>query len=184
MVIKKIRYFVPLAVWLAILFVLSSQPRNEQSIIPFLARNVPQEALSSWLPDVYLSYGDVYIEAKSSPYHFVEFMFRKSAHIFSYALLACAFYYALYGLPGMLHRPLLRWIAMLIGVGIVASLDEWNQSRVPMREGQSLDVWLDIAGGTVGAAVLIFIVHAVRFAGRRKRRDFRTSERRSRKPPG
>lgn len=182
--IKKIRYFIPLAAWLAILFVLSSQPRNEQSIIPFLSRHIPAEMLSSWLPNVYLLYGDVYIEAKSSPYHFVEFIFRKSAHIFSYTLLACALYFAFYGMPQTLNRPLFRWIVMLAGVGIVASLDEWNQSRVPMREGQSMDVWLDIVGGTIGAALLIFIVRAVSFAGRRKRRDFRTSKLRNRKPSG
>ena len=180
---RKLIYFFPLALLLAVVVYLSSQPREAQSVIPFLSRHFPQEWLAAVLPDVRLQYGDINIEARHSPYQFLEFVFRKSAHIILYTSVGLSLYIASFSMPSWRGRPLLRWLGVLAGIGLIAVFDEWNQSRVPMRSGIILDVWLDVIGGMAGTAAVVCIG---RFMNRSRRngRGIRISPSDHRKPQG
>lgn len=167
MSLKKFAYLLPGILWIIALFSFSSQPYQQQTIIPFLTTHFPQETLASWLPNVYFRYGHDWLEAKTNPYHFTEFVFRKCAHVFSYSVLACTLYFSFNAVPERFRHPAVKWIALPVGLGIVASLDEWNQKHVSMRTGQSVDVWLDVIGGTIGATLFLLIVWMIARSRRR-----------------
>ena len=174
--------FLPLVLILAIVFTLSSQPRDQQSIVPFLSRHIPQEALASLLPDVKVRYGLIEEEAKASPYRFLDLIFRKSAHIILYTSIGLALYTA-FGGSASRRRPMAKWLGILAGLAVIAVLDEWNQTRVPMRTGQALDVWLDVTGGMLGTAAVLWLWRRIK-RSRRNRHDFRISFSDNRKPQG
>ncbi|MDG0811846.1 VanZ family protein [Cohnella rhizosphaerae] len=108
-----------------LIFDFSSQPYSKQSIIPFMKAHIEKSQLQQVVPDVTIRYNHSVIRAKADPYRFVEFLFRKSAHLFMYFMLGL-----------LAHLLLVPWIrtlmlrvpgALLIAAAI-ASLDEWNQS--------------------------------------------------------
>jgi len=180
--VRRFIRFLPLALLLAIVFALSSQPRDQQSIVPLLSRYLPQEALASLLPDVKVRYGRVEEAAKASPYRFLDLIFRKSAHIILYTSIGLALYTA-FGGSASRRRPMAKWLGILAGLAVIAILDEWNQTRVPMRSGQALDVWLDVTGGMLGTAAVLWLWRRMK-QSRRNRRDLRISFTDHRKPQG
>jgi len=99
------------------------------------------------MPDVKIHYRTSTIHAQTAPFHFIEFIFRKSAHLFVYAVLAILSYMAL--LPGRM-----RWgwkcLAILLFVAVIALLDEWNQSVTPQRTSAIQDVGIDLIGASFG----------------------------------
>lgn len=179
---RKIICFLPLVLLLAVVFLLSSQPRDQQSLVPFLSRHVPPDLLSALLPDVQVRYGHMKLAARASPYQFLDLMFRKSAHIILYTSLGLALYAASFGLPVKRMKPQTRWLGILAGLAVIAAFDEWNQTRVPMRSGQPLDVWLDVIGGMLGTAAVLWLARRM-IRSRRNRRDLRISPSGSGKPP-
>ncbi len=142
--------------WLTLVFTFSSQSYEQQSIQPFLREHIEFHQLVRWLPDMTITYNSSRIHSHSNPYHFVEFFFRKGAHVFVYAMLA--------GILFMLLRSFnkKRWLrAMLltlVAAIIVPSLDEWNQLQSPNRTGNATDVWLDFAGGCLGLLVCFILL--------------------------
>ncbi|MDQ1910386.1 VanZ family protein [Paenibacillus sp. GD4] len=144
---RKIRYALPLLCWVLLLAVLSSQSYHKQTIIPYLKGKVTKQELSAKVPDLRFRYGRDMILAKQSPYEFVEFVFRKAAHLFVYAMLGGLGYIAL--LPYRLPKGLRFLLAFLL-VAFPAFLDELNQTHSTMRKGTLQDVGLDCVGGLIG----------------------------------
>lgn len=124
------------------------------------------------LPDWSIQYRTSTIAAQSDPFRFVEFLFRKGAHLFMYAMLAALAYLALK--PYRLNLVLKALMAMA-GVGIVAVLDEWNQFRRSNRTGAIEDVLLDLIGGAIGLLIIVLLFHWIPSGKRvrvsRKRKD-------------
>jgi VanZ family protein len=156
MAANRLGYLLPAAICLVFVFGFSSQSYDKQTLIPFLQRHISVDRLSAWLPDIRFRYGHLQLGSKGMPYHFVEFLIRKCAHVFSYSVLGCSLYYAFNAFRPLADKAFLRWPATAAGLAAVAMLDEWNQTQVDMRTGQAIDVWLDAAGGTLGACLAIY----------------------------
>jgi VanZ family protein len=80
------------------------------------------------------------------------FLVRKLAHLTEYAILAWLFYRA----RGRTQR---AWngnwaIFALVGVAVVAAIDEGHQHFVPSRVGSPIDVLIDICGGLLALAIV------------------------------
>ena len=144
----------PLCLWIALIFALSSQPYQEQTIQPYLRKHVNEREAKRLLPDVTVRYRTSVIRTAAEPFLFMEFLFRKGAHLFVYAVLAVLAYVAL--LPCREKRLLWKSPAILLFAALIASLDEWNQLLRPGRTGAIEDVWIDLTGAAFGL-LLIYI---------------------------
>jgi VanZ family protein len=75
------------------------------------------------------------------PHPLTDFLLKKGAHLFEYAVLAI-----------LIHRAVgdegARW-ALLIG-GLYAASDEFHQSFVPGRNAELLDLTVDLLGVILG----------------------------------
>ncbi|MDG0790769.1 VanZ family protein [Cohnella ginsengisoli] len=165
---KAVRFAqaLPAVACLALIFFFSSQTYDEQTIIPLLQRHISEFRLSALLPDVSFRYGHSLVSAKQAPYQFIEFLFRKSAHVFWYASLCASLYLALKSLPRLAPSALHRLGAAAALMSAAACVDEWNQARVAGRTGQPIDVLLDVGGGLLVTAILLAIVGAIKAARR------------------
>ncbi|MGG4033258.1 VanZ family protein [Paenibacillus cisolokensis] len=161
-------------IWLTLLYNWSSQPFQEQTIKPWLRAHWSVERLSALLPDVTIRYGGAVIEAREEPYRFVEFVFRKAAHLFVYAILGALAYAALPVRSGPVWK---RGVIASVLVLIVSLLDEWNQTFSVMRTSTFEDVILDMTGSALGVLAAAALG---RFARKLAVRDKRRLERRAR----
>ncbi len=149
---KKILLSLTLMMWVAIIFMLSSQDYETQSIKPFLNSQFDAEQLAEQLPEISFPYRHHTIDAQTNPIKFIEFLFRKGAHLLLYAMLGGMLMLLLiyFGLKGRYSL-----IISFCMVGLVASLDEWNQSLNPHRTGSVEDVILDLCGGFIGISLVL-----------------------------
>ncbi|MDQ8739294.1 VanZ family protein [Paenibacillus sp. LHD-38] len=156
-----------LAGWLSLLFMFSSQSYDEQSIQPFLLTHFNYHQLKSWLPDMTITYRTSVIQSQVDPFRFIEFLFRKGAHLFVYATLAALLFMFLRSLTRG------RWflsiiITLLIAIAVPA-MDEWNQLGSNERTGNATDVVLDFAGGCAGLLVCLCILGIIKLLRRNRR---------------
>jgi VanZ family protein len=148
--VKPLLFLLPVLLCGLALFIFSSQSYHRQSIVPILKEIIPKQQLADVLPHVSVTYGNKTISAQKHPYHFIEFFFRKSAHLFMYAMAGAFLYFAL--IP---YRIRFAWkaVAVVLGVAVLAYLDEWNQSLRAFRNGNLEDIILDTVGGFIGLLV-------------------------------
>lgn len=136
---RIIRY-APLILWIAVIFVASSSQgamtNTSRFIRPFLEWLFPNT------PDEILTIYHGYI--------------RKSAHFIEYAILAFWASIAFWNSSKEILRRFWFIFALLI-VGIVASIDEYNQSFNPLRTSSVYDVLLDASGGLFMVLVILII---------------------------
>ena len=78
---------------------------------------------------------------------FLELVFKKGAHVVTYAGLAVCY---LWGL----HTWRRRWVALLL-VAIYAISDEYHQSFTPGRSPAASDVLIDTVGATLGLYLIL-----------------------------
>ncbi|RAP77491.1 VanZ family protein [Paenibacillus montanisoli] len=142
---RTIVYFLPFFLWVALIFHLSSQPYQKQTILPFLRQHFNENAVSKALPDITIHYHTSVIPAKQKPFQFIEFIFRKCAHLFVYGMFAVTVYIAL--VPFRL-RLFFGFAASLATVTCIALLDEWNQKSI-QRTSTIEDVAVDVTGGAI-----------------------------------
>jgi VanZ family protein len=138
--------------WIGLILHLSSQTYKEQSIQPWLSIHFTQEQLAAKLPDWTIHYLGSEVAAKKRPFTFIEFFFRKGAHIFIYSLLAL-FSYLLF--TAIIHKTVWRMAAALFVVVLVGGLDEWNQSFTNARTGVVQDIGIDLLGASL---LLLFVI--------------------------
>ena len=111
--------------------------------------------LTYWLP-VILWMGIIYTlssyhAVKSNDSYWLDFSFKKFAHMVEYGILWFLNYRALRHTTGW-SKNRCRWIGILITV-MYAVTDEYHQTWVPSREGRPRDVMID----TIGASVVFFV---------------------------
>ncbi|MCQ6560427.1 VanZ family protein [Paenibacillus mendelii] len=133
--------------WTALLFGFSSQSYSSQTIQPWLKSVIAKDRLAQVVPKISVTYDQAVIDAKEEPFRFVEFLFRKSAHLFVYAVLGGL---AFITFLSWLHRKSHVWGISFVYIAIVSSLDEWNQSYTSMRTSTWQDVGVDCIGGWIG----------------------------------
>lgn len=150
-----------LIAWIVFIFVLSSQPYEIQNIVkPFLYKHASEQQISKKLPDITLKYRSSVIHAKQRPFEFIDFVFRKSAHLFVYAMLAflAAWNLAVWKKESSHYSARrargIRIVGVLVFIGFVASLDEWNQLHAAQRTGAIEDIGIDLFGGLIGVLLL------------------------------
>jgi VanZ family protein len=129
-----VKYWLPVLIWLAVVFVgssdLMSAEHTSRFIGPFLrwfAPDIPDATIAS-----------------------VQLFVRKCAHLTEYAVLAALLYRAF-------RQNIARsWRAAIFAFFVTAacaSLDEFHQAFVASRTGAPLDVGVDCCGAVIGLAV-------------------------------
>ncbi|OXM13726.1 VanZ family protein [Paenibacillus herberti] len=137
--------------WILLIFVLSSQSYQTQSIKPALQRQLNTETVKRLLPPMSFHFkGQLYMSS-FNPYDVLGFLVNKSAHLLIYAVLA--------GIAWSLLRMykvsngLAAFIALSLTV-LIACLDEYNQQFYLSSTASPENVLIDLIGGSLGVIVL------------------------------
>src|SRR5215203_2175386 len=135
-----LRYWVPLALWLCVIFSASADTQSTARTSRFL------EPFLHWLKP------DISVETIG----LVRLAIRKSAHAAEYAILAWLIWRA-FRRPTRGDRRPWSWTlaaGVLVLLILYAISDEWHQSFVPNRTGSATDVCIDTAGGLIGLVLV------------------------------
>ena len=144
-----LRYWLPLAAWMMIIFFASSDRQSFHHSSRIIG------PLLHWIfPGITAETEDQLV-----------FLCRKGAHFLEYAFLGILAWLALRSLQPR-PRPWNRNDAVkaLTIVFVYAISDEIHQAYVPSRQGAAVDVLIDTAGGAAG----LFLVSAVRRFSKRE----------------
>jgi len=144
---NKLVSMIPVLLLVGIILLFSSQPYQEQTIIPSLRGSFSEDRLSERMPDLTIHYHQSNVNAKQQPFQFIEFVFRKSAHLFVYGVLGALLFLGLR--PFRLRGWGKALLVLEIGA-LVAIVDEINQARSLSRTGIPQDVAVDLAGVILG----------------------------------
>ena len=109
------------------------------------------KALTAWLPVfawAALIYALSAVPGLRSPWDAWDFILRKGAHVFEYAVLGLLISRGLHETGPFSQRP---WFAAFLAALLYAISDEWHQSHVAGRVGSSIDVGIDSVGAAFGA---------------------------------
>ncbi len=87
---------------------------------------------------------------KTTDFYFGDFLIKKTAHLFEYAVLAVLLYRAM--LNSNVEKEKAFIFAILIA-GLYGLSDEFHQSFTPGREPRIRDVFIDTIGATVGTTI-------------------------------
>jgi VanZ family protein len=147
-----VKYWLPVLIWLAVMFVgssdLSSAEHTSRFIVPFLL----------WLKPG-MSPQTVWI---------ISVVVRKCAHVAEYAILAPLLWRALRSVAVLRAKTISSFGLVLLGCVVFAASDEFHQTFVKSRTASVRDVLLDVAGALLG--LLIGVIFA-----RRRPEKFRAS---------
>ncbi len=131
------RYWLPLVIWIAVIFAASTDLFSAQH-----TGSVIESILAA-------IFGHALPQKQFDPLHFV---IRKLAHITEYAILGALAFRALRGDEGG-WRP--RWAIAAIAIAlVVAASDEFHQSFVPSRGPSPVDVGIDTVGAAMAQVVI------------------------------
>lgn len=121
---KKLRYFIPMIIWMIVIFVMSNTNGNDSS------------SQSNFFANIVLQFVNINKET-------LTFIIRKAAHMSEYAILALLTYYALTKIA--FNKKIIFQITFLISF-LYACSDEFHQLFISGRSGQFTDVLIDSAG--------------------------------------
>jgi VanZ family protein len=135
-----VKYWLPLLVWMLVIFSASSDRMSFQHssriIGPFVHWLLPH--------------------LSGEAVHAIVMFARKCAHLIEYAVLALLLWRALHK-PSRLGVPSWRWSEAGLALGLTAlysASDEIHQTFVPSRQGSVWDVLVDTAGAAFGLLCL------------------------------
>ncbi|MCP3028069.1 VanZ family protein [Halobacillus sp. A5] len=154
---RKLVYWLPVMLWMTIIYYSSSTPYEKQNIKPLLGSWFDLSWLEPYLNRVSFTYNTKEVSAAALGVEgFIEFFIRKGAHLGVFFVLTLLFYYAFsHSLQG--RKFLILVVASWTGAVLYAVFDEWHQGLTPNRTPYAGDVILDAAGGGL-AVIVIFIV--------------------------
>jgi VanZ family protein len=149
-----LKYWLPLLVWLGVIFVGStnvmSAEQTSRFLVPFLLWLKPgMSARTIWLILVFL---------------------RKCAHVGEYAILALLLWRALRGGTALRIRMPALCGLVLLGCALFAASDEFHQTFVKSRTPSIRDVFLDVGGAFLGLLI------GASFAKRRRKKSPTTAQ--------
>ncbi|MBN3554165.1 VanZ family protein [Fictibacillus nanhaiensis] len=141
-------YWLPVFLWMGIIFYASSQPYEKQDLRPTISANLDLTIIETLFSSVKLHYAgdEISIEALGAA-HFLEFFIRKAAHFSTYFVLGFLMYRAL---NYYLLNKRLTWLISWIMTILYAISDEVHQSFTPNRSPHLEDVMIDATGGFIG----------------------------------
>jgi VanZ family protein len=132
--IRILKYWLPLVLWMAVIFCMSTDAGSTAhssrilgSVLRWLHADISQEAINT-----------------------VHLCMRKGAHLSEYALLSILLLRALWALKRWQMRKFqYALVALLLAAGYAAT-DEFHQAFIPGRESCLRDVLIDTCGALVG----------------------------------
>ncbi|HSH25750.1 MAG TPA: VanZ family protein [Massilibacterium sp.] len=147
-------YWLPVLLWMSLIFYSSAQPYEKQDLRPFLSSTFDLSWVSTFFSFVSFEYaGEEISIAALGVSGFIEFFIRKSAHFFVYFILAILFYRAL---DNTCKKKNKLFITSLYATIIYAATDEFHQSLTINRTPLVQDVLIDLTGGLCGLLFLTF----------------------------
>lgn len=155
-----------IVIWILVIWSMSTQSSQQQDIQPLLHKWSQKLHIGFTLPDVQFTYGEYEYSLKQRPYDFAEFIFRKSAHLFVYAVLAVLVYGGLRYRRASLVTSIFSALAVVF---IIASIDEYIQQFSPDRTSSIRDVGVDLLGGCCGIAIYAGLQSIIRRIRKGKR---------------
>jgi len=141
-VAEFVRYWLPVLLWMAIVFSASCDGQSYQHSSRFF------EPLLRWL----------FPAMSAATVDEIHHLFRKTCHLTEYALLAWLVWRAIRKPVKNDLRPW-RWAEAGVTLAVVfayASSDELHQAFVPTRTAQVSDIFIDTCGGSISLALLWF----------------------------
>ena len=88
----------------------------------------------------------------------IDFLVRKSAHMFNYFVLTLLLIFAFKVSFLMVDK---SWLRSLTGAGVISllfsMLDEFYQTFIPGRAGRITDVGVDLIGTLIGIGLMLFL---------------------------
>jgi VanZ family protein len=148
--------YLPLLVWLGVIYMFSSQTHDQQDIKPWLNKAIPLQKLMHVFGGIQIEYGgkDISIKADGAS-GFVEFFIRKGAHLIVYAILGILLYSFLHYV--IRARAYWKYLITILLSGIYATTDEFHQKFVQFRTPTLSDIVLDTLGAALGAGVYLLL---------------------------
>jgi VanZ family protein len=132
-----LRYWLPLLIWLSVIFVgstnLMSAEHTSRFVVPFLL----------WLKPG-MSPRTIWV---------VLVVIRKCAHVTEYTVLALLLWRALRSVPVLRTKTLIAFAVVILSCALFAASDEFHQTFVKSRTPSIRDVLLDVAGAILGLLV-------------------------------
>lgn len=160
----KFGYALILLGWMVVISFFSSQTYESQDLRPWLGKALSRIDLESRLSWVRFHYAGREISIRElGEGGFAEFIVRKAAHLFEYAVLGCLLALAL--------RTVIRRKRYLLPLSLFLSFtfalgDEYHQSFVDGRTPLAADALLDTCGAAFG---ILLCLLALRIVGRLSR---------------
>jgi VanZ family protein len=140
---KPVKNWIPVVVWIAVMFVGStdilSAQHTSRFLVPFLR----------WL-DPTISYRTIQT---------IHFALRKAAHFAEYAILATLLWRAFRGTFARMPRLAVSTVTFLVAAFFAAS-DEYHQAFMPSRTSSVRDVMIDCSGALAAVLVCAIISRA------------------------
>ena len=134
---RFLRYWLPVLIWLGVMFVgstgLLSAEQTSRFLVPFLR----------WLKP------DIATETLAQIHFFV----RKLGHISEYAILAMLLWRAVRSATNLRMKKSIVFVAVWLACGIFATSDEFHQTFVASRTATSSDVAIDLCGAFIGLII-------------------------------
>lgn len=157
---KLLLYWLPVLLWMGIIFYASSQPYEKQDLRPTLSTHLDLEIVVNLFSTITFYYAgdEISIEALGAA-HFVEFFIRKAAHFFTYLVLGFLIHRALS--YHFLNNRLTFIISWFLTICYAIS-DEIHQSFTPNRSPHIEDVLIDAVGGIIGITLAWLIYKKIR----------------------
>lgn len=154
-----------LILWAVFILFMSTRSYQQQTIRPLLIKIASHIHMDIPLPDVKVHYAGNDYALQSNPYGFIEFTFRKTAHVFVYAVLTLLAHYLIRKKWGKSQYSYILPLAIVV---LVASIDETLQKFSEDRTSSPYDVLLDFIGGCIALLLMILIQW---FSRRRRSKD-------------
>ena len=142
--VKSILVWLPATLWYSLIWLLSSQPAEQSTVV---SSAVTENVLVAGGSD----YSTAQTAVQDSINTLLSFFVRKGAHMFLFFILAILVWSALVQL--IRHRPR-RAVAVAALSILLAVSDELHQKMVPGRSGELRDVLVDTAGVLI--ALILF----------------------------
>ncbi|KRN25357.1 VanZ family protein [Lacticaseibacillus camelliae] len=140
---------------MVVLFISSSMPYHDQSIVPELHALLPAHSGWAWLNHISFYWAAQHVSISAMGLAgFVEFFVRKLAHFTVFCLIGLA---AVLGLRARVQPSWLRLVLALLSSTGVAALDEFHQMLTADRTPLFQDVILDTVGALVGIGIALLV---------------------------
>ena len=149
MKLNKFIRWIPVIVWMTVIFLFSAQNADNSS----QTSSLPAEILARLFNPDFEQCSEAY---KNMLLDRCQFIVRKLAHFSVYTVLGMLTYNAFRGLEKFSFRLTLLFSALLCLLYAIS--DEFHQSFVPGRSCQLRDVLIDFSGAVCGIAVAVLFI--------------------------